>query len=169
MRSLLAAVALGVLLGVPAASATPTFGSGATDARVCVPPPTTAPGTRSGITTLAPTVDCRAEAVPAGSTAAPPPRVGTGLSGSVRRGPIRPVCVAGVACDAPAAGVLVEIDSGRTAVARLRTGKDGRFLVRATPGTYVVRLVAKRAAPVVARVRTGVFTWVSLTIDTGIR
>jgi hypothetical protein len=169
MRSLLAAAALGVLLGVPAASAAPALGSFATEAQACVPRQATAPGARTGITALAPTVDCRAEGVPAGSTAAPPPRVGTGISGSVRRGPIRPVCVAGVACDAPAAGVLVEIDSGRTAVARLRTGKDGRFLVRATPGMYVVRLVAKRAAPVVVRVRTGVFSRVALTVDTGIR
>ena len=37
------------------------------------------------------------------------------------------------------------------------------------PGTYVVRVVAKRAAPVVARVRAGFLTRVSLSIDTGIR
>jgi hypothetical protein len=126
------------------------------------------PGSRSGLATLAPTIDCRAEGVPA-ATAPSPPRVGTGISGSVRRGPIRPVCVAGLPCDAPAAGVLVEVDSGRTAVARLRTAKDGRFLLRAPPGSYVVRLVAKRAAPVVVRVRAGFVSHVSLSIDTGIR
>ena len=125
-------------------------------------------GSRSGLATLAPTIDCRAEGVPA-ATASAPPRVGTGISGSVRRGPIRPVCVAGLPCDAPAAGVLVEIDSGRTVVARLRTAKDGRFLLRAPPGTYVVRVVAKRAAPVMVRVRAGFFSRVSLSIDTGIR
>jgi len=87
----------------------------------------------------------------------------------VRRGPIRPVCVAGHPCDAPAAGVLVQIDSGRTVVARLRTAKDGRFLLRAPPGSYVVHVAGKRATPVVVRVRAGFFSRVSLSIDTGIR
>ena len=163
MRSLLAAVALGVLLGVPTASA-----SSAARVQACVPWDTPVLGSRGGPATLAPTVDCRAEGVPA-ATAAAPPRVGTGITGSVRRGPIRPVCVAGLPCDAPAAGVLVEIDSGRTAVARLHTAKDGTFLLRAPAGTYVVRVVAKRAAPVVVRVRAGFFSRVSLSIDTGIR
>ena len=165
MRSFLAAVALGVLLGVPAASASP---ASAARAEACVPWDTAVPGSRSGFAALAPTLDCRAEGVPA-ATASAPPRVGTGISGSVRRGPTRPVCVAGLPCDAPAAGVLVEIDSGRTVVARLRTAKDGRFLLRAPPGSYVVRVVAKRTAPVVIRVRAGFFSRVSLSIDTGIR
>lgn len=125
-------------------------------------------GSRSGITALAPTVDCRAEGVPA-PTAPPRPRVGTGILGSVRRGPIRPVCVAGLPCDGPAAGVLVEIDSGRAVVARLRTASDGKFLARVPPGTYVARVMAKRTAPVVVRVRAGAFSRVTLSIDTGIR
>ena len=165
MRLLLAAVALGALLGVPAASAAP---ASTVRAHACVPWQATLLGSRSGPTTLAPTVDCRAEGVPA-VTAAPSPRVGTGIAGSVRRGPVRPVCVAGLPCDGPAAGVLVEIDSGRIALARLRTGKDGTFLVYVPPGTYIARVVAKRAAPVVVRVRAGVLTRVSLSIDTGIR
>ena len=168
MRSLLAAVALGVLVGVPAASAALGSAARAADAQACDPWPATVLGSRSGIT-LAPTVDCRPEGVPAGSAAAPPPRVGTGIAGSVRRGPIRPVCVVGLPCDAPAAGVLVVIDSGRTVFARLRTGRDGTFFVHAPPGTYVVRLVARRAAPVSVRVRAGVLTRLALSIDTGIR
>ena len=166
MRSLLAAVALGVLLGVPTVSA--ASAARAADAPSCVPWQSTVLGSRSGVTTFAPTVDCRAEGVPAGTTV-PPPRVGTGIAGSVRRGPIRPVCVVGLPCDSPAARVLVEIDSGRSAVARLRTGSDGRFLVYVPPGTYTARVVAKRAAPVVVRVRAGVVRRVSLSIDTGIR
>ncbi len=168
MRSLLAAVALGVLVGVPAASAAPGSPVRAADAQACDPWPVTALGSRSGIT-LAPTVDCRAEGVPASATAAPTPRARTGIAGSVRRGPIRPVCVAGLPCDAPAAGVLVVIDSGRTVFARLRTGRDGTFVVHAPPGSYVVRLVANRAAPVPVRVRAGVLSRLSLSIDTGIR
>lgn len=168
MRSLLAAVALGVLVAVPPASAASGFPARAADAQACDPWPATALGSRSGFT-LAPTVDCRAEGVPAGSPAPPPPRVGTGIAGSVRRGPIRPVCVAGLPCDAPAAGILVVIDSGGTVFARLRTGRDGTFFVRAPPGRYVVRLVAKRAAPVPVRVRAGVLSRLEFSIDTGIR
>jgi hypothetical protein len=164
MRSLLAAVALGVLVAVPA-TAPP---APAARAETCVSWDTAVQGSRSGLATLAPTIDCRAEGVPAAAAAAAPP-VGTGISGRVRRGPIRPVCVAGLPCDAPAAGVLVEIDSGRTVVARLRTEKDGRFLLRTPPGSYVVRVVAKRAAPVMIRVRAGFFSRVSLSIDTRIR
>jgi hypothetical protein len=166
MRSLLAAVALGVLVGVLAPAAVP--GSRAEEAQACDPWPATVVGARTGATP-APTVDCRPEGVPAGSTAAPPPRVGTGIAGSVRRGPTRPVCVAGLPCDAAAAGVLVVIDSGTTVFARLRTGRNGTFLVHAPPGRYVVRLVATRAAPAVVRVRAGAFSRVSLSIDTGIR
>lgn len=169
MRSLLVAVALGALLGVPPASAAPASTAGGRNAQACFPSPATVPGSRSGITTLAPTVDCRAEGIPAGATARPPPRVGTGIAGSVRRGPIRPVCVAGLPCDGPAAGVTVEIDAGRSAVARLRTRSDGTFLVYVPPGTYVVRVVAKRAAPVLVRVRAGLLARATLSIDTGIR
>ena len=165
VRSLLAAVALGVLVAVAAAPATPVS---AAPSQACVPWEATVLGPRSGVTTLAPTADCRADGVPSATTAAAP-RVGTGVAGSVRRGPIRPVCIAGLACDAPAAGVLVEVDSGRAAVARVRTRKDGTFLVSVPPGTYVARVVAKRSTPVVVRVRVGVMTRVALSIDTGIR
>jgi hypothetical protein len=156
------------MLGAPTASAAPVFAARTANAQACVPWETTTLGSRSGVTALAPTVDCRAEGVPAGTTVVPP-RVGTGIAGTVRRGPIRPVCVAGLPCDGPAAGVLVDIDSGRTAVVRLRTRRDGTFLVYVPPGTYTARVVAKRAAPVVARVRAGALTRVALSIDTGIR
>jgi hypothetical protein len=167
MRSLFVALALGLLASLSAVA--PAAPASAVDAQACDPWPATILGSRSGTVTVAPTVECRDEGVRAGTTPAPPPRVGTGIAGSVRRGPIRPVCVAGLACDGPAAGVVVEVDSARTAVARLRTGEDGRFLVRVPPGVYVVRVVAERVAPVAVRVRVGVFSRVSLSIDTGIR
>ena len=52
---------------------------------------------------------------------------------------------------------------------RLRTRRAGTFLVYVPPGTYTARVVAKRAGPVVARVRAGALTRVALSIDTGIR
>jgi hypothetical protein len=165
VRSLLVAVALGLLSSVSAGAPA----AGAIDTRACDPWPATILGSRSGVATAAPTVDCRDEGIPLGTTAAPAPRVVTGISGSVRRSPIRPVCVAALACDGPAAGVVVRIDSARSAVARLRTGEDGRFLVRVPAGVYAVRVVGKRAAPVVVHVRAGAVSRVTLVVDTGIR
>jgi hypothetical protein len=168
MRSLLAAIALGVLVAVPTVSAAPASSVRAVNGKTCVPWPATVLGSRSGLTTLAPTTDCRGDGVPA-SPAASSPRKATGIAGTVRRGPIRPVCMAGLPCDAPAAGVIVEVRAATTVVARLRTGKAGTFLLYVRPGTYVARVVAKRAAPVVVRVRAGSLTHVALSIDTGIR
>jgi hypothetical protein len=215
MRSLLAAVALGLLLVAPASSAAPaptvsaTYGppltlagrgfvpreqvtivtfvdgprtatvvagrNGTFVARLAVPAQTcvfwraTVRGSRSGSTTLlAPTVDCRPEPGASGAVGATP-RTGTGIVGSVRRGPIRPVCVAELPCDGPAAGVVVEVESGRATIALVRTGADGNFVVHAPPGTYVVRAVGERAASAEARVRAGAFSSVSLSVDTGIR
>jgi hypothetical protein len=168
MRSLVAAIAVAVLVAVPTVSAAPASVTRAANAKTCVPWPATVLGSRSGLTTVAPSTDCRGEGVPAGP-AASLPRGATGIAGTVRRGPIRPVCIAGLPCDAPAAGVIVEVRSGRAVVARLRTGKAGRFLLYVGPGTYVARIVAKRAAPVVVRVRAGSLTHVALSIDTGIR
>jgi hypothetical protein len=150
-------------------------GDGTFVTRVVVPVQTcvvwraTALGSRSGTTRLlAPTVDCRGEGRASGSVG-PPPRIGTGIAGSVRRGPVRPVCDAELPCDGPAAGVVVEVDFGQATVARLRTGTDGRFVVHAPPGTYIVRVVAQRAASAVVHVRAGAFSNISLSIDTGIR
>lgn len=60
------------------------------------------------------------------------------LHGVVMRGPITPVCRAGMPCNEPAVGaVLVFSRSGRTA-ARVRVGAGGRYSVRLVPGAYVV-------------------------------
>lgn len=97
----------------------------------------------------------------------------TGLSGTVRRGPIQPVCVEGEPCDAAAPGVRLAIWRSGAVVAVVRTSARGTFRVPLRPGVYVVRLTARPAvgglAPVTVRVRPTGFTRVALEIDTGIR
>jgi hypothetical protein len=138
-------------------------------AKTCLVWRATVVGSRSGRSTFhAPVVRC----APEGGVSAPvgpAPRVGTGIAGAVRRGPITPVCVAGAPCDGPAPGVTVTVESGRTTIARLLTGADGRFVVHVPPGAYVVRVSARHVAPAPVRVRAGAFVNVSLSIDTGIR
>lgn len=95
------------------------------------------------------------------------------LSGVVMRGPITPVCRAGMPCDEPAVGaVLVFGHNGRTA-ARVKVGAHGRYTVRLAPGTYTVRQAplpkigfGVRPASVVVR---RVSTRADFFIDTGIR
>lgn len=98
----------------------------------------------------------------------------TGLTGVVVRGPITPVCLIDVACDAPfSAGFSVQ-QSGRE-VAQFRSDAEGRFTVWLPPDTY--RIVPHADAPLMAPAsqarsvevgRTGLTT-VRLEYDTGIR
>ena len=111
----------------------------------------------------------------AAAVTAPPAAsgTGTGLSGTVRRGPIQPVCVEDAPCDAPAPGVRLAIWRSGAVVTVVRTSARGTFRVSLRPGVYVLRLTARPAvgglAPVVVRVRSTGFTRVALEIDTGIR
>lgn len=96
------------------------------------------------------------------------------LDGTVRRGPIVPVCVEGVPCDGPAAGVTVLITRGGAPVARVITDSAGRFHRRLRPGLYVVRALTlpgpgRGSDAKTVRVSSGRHTRVRLLIDTGIR
>lgn len=106
-----------------------------------------------------------------GSPAAP---ADTGLSGTVVRGPIQPVCTISLPCDAPfSAGFTVQ--RGTTRVAAFRSDAQGHFEVRLSPGSYVV--VPDADAPVIspksqtkeATVGPNGLTIVELHFDTGIR
>ena len=103
------------------------------------------------------------------SAGSAPPAGGTGVAGIVSRGPITPVCVAEVPCDAPAAGVVVEVLQGGVVVSHVSTGADGRYYVLAVPGDYVVRAAGRGLTPRSAHVRSGSFVEVDFLIDTGIR
>jgi len=98
----------------------------------------------------------------------------TGLTGTVVRGPVTPVCMVGVPCSAPfSAGFSVE--GSKTVVGRFRSDADGRFTVMLAPGMY--RVVPDPDAPIIAPAsqaksvtvgNTGL-TSVTLEFDTGIR
>lgn len=103
------------------------------------------------------------------SAGSAPPAGGTGVAGIVSRGPITPVCVAEVPCDAPAAGVVVEVLQGGVVVSHVSTGADGRYYVLAVAGDYVVRAGGRGLTPRSVHVQSGRFVEVDFLVDTGIR
>ena len=105
----------------------------------------------------------------AGASAASPP---SGLYGTVRRGPITPVCRAGVPCDAPAANIILTF--ARTGLARTtRADQQGAYRIGLPPGIYSVRTNSKpfgqTPRPATVHVRAGHTDKIVFTIDTGIR
>jgi hypothetical protein len=97
----------------------------------------------------------------------------TGLEGTVRRGPIQPVCLVDVPCDAPFSAVF-QVRQGQVVVARFRSDSAGAYRVRLFPGEYTV--VADSGTPVwpqgqAHQVTVGPvgMTRLDLEFDTGIR
>lgn len=104
------------------------------------------------------------------SASAASPR--SGLYGTVRRGPITPVCRVGVACDAPARNVILTFS--RTGLVRkTQANEQGAYRIGLPPGIYSVRTNAKTFGqtprPARVRVRAGHSDKIVFTIDTGIR
>jgi hypothetical protein len=98
---------------------------------------------------------------------------GSGLYGIAKKGPITPVCRAGVPCDAPVEVTLVFSRGGRE-VARVRTSEKGRYRVGLEPGFYDVRSsvrigIQKLPRPHAVHVRSGHWDRINLFFDTGIR
>ena len=96
----------------------------------------------------------------------------SGLYGVVRRGPITPVCRAGVSCDAPAAGVVLTF-ARAGAVKTTRTAAHGNYRIDLVAGIYAVRTSAKPFGriprPAKVHVRAGHSDRIDFAIDTGIR
>jgi hypothetical protein len=108
-------------------------------------------------------------AVVAGASAASPP---SGLYGTVRRGPITPVCRAGVPCDAPAPNITLTFSrAGR--LRTTRADRQGAYRIGLPPGIYSVRTNSKPFGrtphPAGVHVRAGHTDKIVFTIDTGIR
>jgi hypothetical protein len=105
--------------------------------------------------------------------AAPSGATGSGLYGTVRKGPVMPVCRQGVPCDAPAKLTLVFSGAGDV-VARVRTTASGRYRIALAPGFYEIRSTvkvgtAKLPRPHAVHVRRGHWDRIDLFFDTGIR
>lgn len=99
---------------------------------------------------------------------------GSGIDGTVLRGPIQPVCTVGVPCDAPFAA-LFHVRSGGREVAQFRSDADGRFTIALPAGDYTI--VPDASAPLMTptsqaravRVEPRTTLQVTLDFDTGIR
>jgi hypothetical protein len=95
------------------------------------------------------------------------------LHGIVMRGPITPVCRAGMPCNEPAVGAKLTFSRNGRVAARVQVGAGGRYRVRLAAGTYTVRQapsprIGFGLRPDLVRVR-GVSTRADFFIDTGIR
>jgi hypothetical protein len=104
---------------------------------------------------------------------AAPARDSSGLHGVVTRGPTTPVCLVGVPCTEPAAGILLTFTRPGAPARSVRTGTRGGYRIRLAPGAYSVRTSAapfgRIPKPARVRVPRGRFARVDLSIDTGIR
>ncbi len=98
----------------------------------------------------------------------------TGLAGTILRGPIQPVCVPEVSCDAPLVASF-GVYSDTQQIATFTTDTQGHFEVRLPPGTYLIlimsdsTLVAPGSQPKQVTVLSEGVTTVALLYDTGIR
>jgi hypothetical protein len=103
-----------------------------------------------------------------------PVALDTGLTGTVQRGPVMPVCQTNVPCDGPFAATF-EVRRGGKRVAGFSSDAQGRFSVSIPPGTYLI--VPADDAPIMnpsAQAKTVEvgpegLTSVQLSFDTGIR
>lgn len=101
---------------------------------------------------------------------------GSGLYGTVRKGPVKPVCQAGVPCDAPVTKtMLVFVRSGfQLETVRVRSTAQGTYRIALQPGYYDVRAtvkigLTKLPKPHAIHVRAGHWDKINLFFDTGIR
>ena len=99
---------------------------------------------------------------------------GTGLYGTVYRGPTKPVCQQGVPCSEPAAGLtLVFTRVSGTASLKTVTRQNGAYRIALRPGRYSVRttqkLFGRVPKPSLVRVPSARWAHVNFQIDTGIR
>ena len=91
------------------------------------------------------------------------------VKGVVRRGPIRNICIVGVPCNAPAAGVTVQaLESGRL-VAETKTDDNGRFSFSLADGAYTIQALGRGTEPKTVDVKTSNPVHLAFLVDTGIR
>jgi hypothetical protein len=98
----------------------------------------------------------------------------SGLWGTVRRGPIMPVCMENRPCDEPAGNVTIVFVRNSREAARVTTRRDGSYRIALRPGVYSVRTpkkisIGSGVEPAKVRVPSGRRAHVNFFIDTGIR
>jgi hypothetical protein len=105
---------------------------------------------------------------------------GSGLYGTVKKGPITPVCSVDKPCDAPAQVTLVFTRTTPDGLVqsretwRVRSTEQGKYRLALEPGFYLVRStvkigLTKLPKPHAVHVRAGHWDRINLFFDTGIR
>jgi len=95
-------------------------------------------------------------------------RLDSGVRGQVLRGPMCPVVTADNPCpDEPYATDVRILTAAGGQVATTHSGADGLFVVRLTPGHYV--LMTDQGSPVDVVVKAHAFAQATVEYDTGIR
>jgi len=108
------------------------------------------------------------------AAACPTSTLSTGLTGTVLRGPVTPVCQEGVPCDAPFSATFEVHRNGRE-VATFTSDAQGHFSVSLAPGAYRIvptsssGLMNPSAQAKDVQVGPEGITSVQLLFDTGIR
>lgn len=97
----------------------------------------------------------------------------SGLYGTVREGPTKPVCRVNEPCDRPAANLRLRFVRSGMTVAAVRTDGRGRYRVTLRPGRYAVRLtpggLGSLVEPRQVTVPAARYSRVNFYRDTGIR
>lgn len=98
---------------------------------------------------------------------------GSGLYGTVMKGPIHPVCSIDEPCDGPAQLTLV-FSQDKQVIARVKSTDKGKYRIPLAPGFYDVRAakkvgLTKLPKPHAVHVRAGHWDKINLFFDTGIR
>ena len=101
------------------------------------------------------------------------PGYGPGVAGHVTLSPIMPVCQAGVPCDKPYDGAIVQIlNANRSVVGTATTNAHGAFIVSLPPGDYITHIMTvdfPRCPETNVTVGKKFFTLTSVVCDTLIR
>ena len=106
--------------------------------------------------------------------AGPSGATGSGLYGTVREGPVKPVCQLGVPCDGPVAKTMLVFSKAGHDVARVRSTAAGTYRIALAAGYYDVRAtvkigLTKLPKPHAVHVRAGHWDKIAFFFDTGIR
>jgi hypothetical protein len=106
--------------------------------------------------------------------AGPTEATGSGLYGTVRMGPVKPVCQAGVPCDGPVTKTMLVFSTSGREIGRVRSTAQGTYRIALRPGYYDVRAtvrigLTKLPKPHAIHVRAGHWDKINLFFDTGIR
>jgi hypothetical protein len=100
-------------------------------------------------------------------------RSASGLYGTVREGPTRPVCRVNESCDRPAANLRLRFVRNGMTVAAARTDDRGRYRVALRPGRYAVRSASNGLGSIIEPSQVTVpaarYARVNFYRDTGIR